>query len=94
MTESYVGIVSHLGLEQLCLLEHEHTLRFVLRRVQRIKSRPAGCVWAVLDPAFAEQVMILIRLGRPLDALLLLQAVAFDLGPAYPEAQETVFDAG
>ena len=85
MTESYVGIVSHLGLEQLWP-EQEHTLRFLLRRVQRIKSRPASCVWAVLDPAFAEQVMILIQLGRPWDALLLLQAVAFDLGPAYPEA--------
>ncbi len=92
MTESYVGIVTHLGLEKLWL-EGEHTLQFVLRRAQRIKTRPACGIWAVLDRAFEEQIAIQIHLGNRLDALLLLQTVAVDLGRIYAEHHESVFDA-
>jgi hypothetical protein len=92
MTESYVGIVSRLGLEQLWL-EHRHTLQFVLRRVERIKTRPACAIWAVLDPVLEEQIAIQIQFGSPLDALLLLQTVALDLGCIHAESHETIFDA-
>ena len=91
MTESYVGVVTHLGLEQLWL-EGEHTWQFVLRRTQRLRARPACGIWAVLDRAFEEQIAVQIHLGHRLDALLLLQAVAVDLGRIYAEPYETVLD--
>lgn len=92
MTESYVGIVSQLGLE--CLwLEREHTLRFVLRQVERIKTRPACCIWAVIDRNLKEQIALQIHLGNRRDALLLLHTLAMDMGCVYADQRETIFDA-
>ena len=92
MTESYVGIVSHLGLEHLWL-ERQHTLRFVLRHVERIKTRPVCGIWAVLDRDFEELIALQIYLGNRRDALLLLQTVAVDLGRVYADPHEAIFDA-
>ena len=92
MTESYIGIVSQFGLEDLWR-EGEHTLRFVLRQVERFKTRPACCIWAVIDRDFEEQIALQIHLGNRHDALLLLQTVAVDLGRVYADPHETIFDA-
>lgn len=92
MTESFVGIVSRLGLEGLWS-EEEHAMLFLLRRARRIQDRQAACIWVVIDVALARRVMEQLHLGNRYDALVLLQTVAVDLGLVFPERKEPVFHA-
>ena len=87
---AYVGIASRFGLETLHA-EERHTTKFLQRRVERMRDRQAVCFWAILAPAFAEQVMLELELGNRVQAMLLLQSVAEEIGRILPDAVEPVF---
>ena len=89
MTESFVGIVSRLGLEGLWH-EETHAMPFVMRRATRIRDRQACCIWAVMDIAFAKRVEEQLHFGNRYDALVLLQSLAVDLGLVFPDSKETL----
>ena len=87
---AYVGIASRFGLETLHA-EERHTIKFLQRRVERMRDRQAVCFWAILAPAFAEQVMLELEFGNRVQAMLLLQSVAEEIGRILPDAVEPVF---
>ena len=70
MAQSYVGIVSHLGLEELWP-EHPHTLRFLSRAAARW-PRGGYLVWAVLDEVIFHQIRREIQIGNHLEGIVLL----------------------
>lgn len=85
---AYVGIASRFGLETLHA-EERHTTKFLLRHVHRLRDRQAACFWAILAPELADQVRLELEFGNRVQAMLLLQSVAEEMGRILPDADET-----
>ena len=81
---AYVGIASRFGLESLHA-EESHTTKFLLLRARRMQRQQAMCFWAVLAPEFASQIQLEIEYGNRLQAMILLQSVAHEMGRILPE---------
>lgn len=78
MTQSYLGVVSRRGLEQL-VEETEHAAIFLNRRCYRRRTDLALC-WATLDTQDAETIHCLLRLRLHTSALWRLDADAIQRG--------------
>jgi len=87
MNESYLGLISPRGLESLWR-EHEHTARFLERRLQRKPYRSCCGFWAVIDEAGIETIAVLLRAGRTRDAWLALERLSRHLGCIIPETED------
>lgn len=91
MLKSYVGIVSHRGLDAF-FPENDHVLSFLIRRAYRSGQSDAVCFWAVMQEAIGFSIQHLLENGRPDDALLTLQYLATEIGTVCPqETEEPVF---
>ena len=89
MTRPYLGIITSRGLESL-VAETQHAMPFLLRRAYRRQPYKAICFWAVLFPLTAAHIHDLIASGQFLQALILLNVEAQDLGtipPGYGDQQ-------
>lgn len=86
---AYVGIVNRYGLESL-YAEERHTTVFLLRRTERMQARGAVCFWSVMDADIAQQIRAELECDNRMEALLLLQTLAYEVGRIFPEATDTV----
>jgi hypothetical protein len=87
VTNSYLGIITRRGLEQL-VLETEHAAPFVLRRVARKSVGEAVGCWAVLDERTARDVTRRVSDRRFEEALHQLNTQAIHLGTLLPPLLE------
>ncbi len=86
--ESYVGLITTEGLE--CFwLEHEHTGRFLERRLRREQSGFCCGYWAVVDNEAIHIVGALLDAGWAHEAALALQGLAQHFGTIIPQAPDT-----
>lgn len=83
MLRSFVGIASYYGLQSF-FPEHEHVVRFLLKRASRDPTGRNICYWAVISERAALEVRRHLILGNRLAALTLLDRTAFDIGPILP----------
>ncbi len=93
MKQSFVGIHDHIGLQYLHP-EHPHTVKFLLRRIERNASRNAQCSWAVLNPDIAACIRRELADGNHQQALLLVRVLSHDGGPILPEIDTDTFLLG
>ena len=80
MNDSWIALVDQHGLNSL-VLETSHTVRFMLRRAERLN---AECFWVVLTPQHANHIDQLTRLGNTAAALSLLERLAINMGRITP----------
>ena len=83
MNRSYVGIITHRGLESF-LLETDQALRLLVRRAYRKRPLQALCYWAILGDDDAREVEQRVRSGALHDAVRTLESSASSLGPILP----------
>lgn len=84
MIASFVGVITHRGLE-LFLPETETASRFMHRRLRRCRQGHACCVWFVLDGGIAEIVGELIASDEGAAAWVIVEQQARDGGILLPE---------
>ena len=84
---SYLGIASRFGLESLWP-EHPDTAAFLLRRAARHRDPRAVCFWTVMAREFADQINLELADGNRVEALILLQSLAWDIGRILPDQTE------
>lgn len=85
MRHAFVGLVGRQGLETL-LPENRATCRWSL---DAVRLKPRACLWAVLEPENAAQVLDLLADGESLAALWFLSQAADTLGPVAPSRAES-----
>ena len=85
MLRSYVGLISHRGLETLWP-ESEETCRFLARRLPRELTRGKLGYWAVLSDDAVSQIRPVLNLRQFATALRLVQIHAPHFGTIWPES--------
>lgn len=83
MMQSYVGIITHRGLESL-LQESEQSRRFVARYAYQSSQGRSVCCWAAIPHSAAIDLRRLLDDGEADAALQILSSSARFLGPILP----------
>jgi hypothetical protein len=87
MAKSYVGIISHRGLESF-LPETRHAVPFLVRRAYRRQPAEAICYWAVMQDTVAGEVRQQLQCQRYEDAFLTLRMKAAHFGTILPPSAD------
>lgn len=87
MNRSYLGIVTHRGLEAI-FREEDHVIRFLHRRLYRRQSCDGICCWAVMNDDVVRHIQLLIREADCHAALRTLQTHALHWGVSLPDVSE------
>lgn len=88
MNRSYVGIITHRGLQAI-YHENDHVVRFLNRRLYRRRPYGGLCCWAVMPDETADQVERQMELGENLLALRTMQTHALHFGSILPHFDES-----
>lgn len=88
MNHSYLGVITRRGLEAF-YPEEDHVIRFLHRRVYRVRPYTEFCCWAVMHGEIAHLIELQIEFGEPRLALWTLQQSALHWGMSLPVMTES-----